>query len=85
MWYWFDALSYFSLSSSGRFGKNVIIFRLDKSPSVYPDNRKKDLLILGKGPTDGLDDTKITAEAVHSTNFIETRNKVLSRSGLQWK
>ena len=28
----------------------------------YIDNKKKDILILGKGPTNGLDDTTLNAE-----------------------
>ena len=33
------------------------------SSSVQIDNEKKDILILGIGPTQGLDDTTLTAEA----------------------
>ena len=32
------------------------------SSSVHVDNKKKDILILGEGPTQGLDGTTITAE-----------------------
>ena len=35
-------------------GKNVIIFGVDMSSSSKIDHRKKDILILGKGPTQGL-------------------------------
>ena len=53
------------------FGKNVIIFRADMSSSVYIDNKKKDILILGKGPRNGLDDTTLTAGKEYSINFTE--------------
>ena len=43
--------------------------------SLYDSNGKKDILILGKDPTDGLDDTRITAEAKSFIIFMETRNK----------
>ena len=33
------------------------------------DNKKKDILILDKGPTQGLDDTTLTAEAQYSIHF----------------
>ena len=33
------------------------------SSSVHVDNKGKDSLILGEGPTQGLDDTKLIAEA----------------------
>ena len=42
------------------FGKNVIIFGADMSSSVDIDNKKKDSKILGKCPTQGLNDTKFT-------------------------
>ena len=32
------------------------------SSSVYVDNKKKDILILGEGPTQGLDGTTLNAE-----------------------
>ena len=44
-------------------GKNVIMFGADMSSSVHIDNKNKDILILGVGPTKGLDDTTLTAEA----------------------
>ena len=33
------------------------------SPSVNIDNKKKEILIIGEGTTQGLDDTTLTAEA----------------------
>ena len=33
------------------------------SSSVHDDNKGKDILILGEGPTQRLDDTTLTAEA----------------------
>ena len=56
----------FSFPTDG-FGKNVKIFKVDLSSSVYFDNEKKDILILGKGPTQELDQS--------SVNFTVTRNK----------
>ena len=43
--------------------------------SVDDDNKKKDILILGEGPTQGLDDTTLTAEKKYSVNFTVTRTK----------
>ena len=37
--------------------KNVIIFGADMSSSVHIDDKRKDALILGEGPTPGLDVT----------------------------
>ena len=68
----FDIKSNFSFSNGG-FGQNVIIFGADINSSVHVDN-KKDILILGKGPTQGLEHT-LTAEKMHSINFTVTRKK----------
>ena len=43
--------------------KNVIIFGADMSSSVHVDNKGKDFFILGEGPTQGLDDKTLMAEA----------------------
>ena len=51
------------LLPDGSVGKNDIIFGIDMSSSVHIDNKNKDILILGKGPTQGLDDTTLTAGA----------------------
>ena len=39
------------------------------SSSVHIENKKNGILILGKGPTQRLDDTMLTAEAQYSINF----------------
>ena len=57
------------------FGKNVIIFEANMSLSVHIDNKKKYILILGKGPIQGLDDTKQTTEKVYLINFTEYSKK----------
>ena len=49
----FDRQSSFSIGNET--GKKVIIFGVDMSSSSKIDNRKKDILILGKGPTQGLE------------------------------
>ena len=50
----FDRKSSFSFLVSG-FGQNIIIFAVDMSSSVHVDNQKKDILILEKGVTQGLE------------------------------
>ena len=57
----FDTTGTFSFPPGG-FGKDIIIFGVDMSSSVHVDNNKKDVLILGEGPTQELDDTTLTAE-----------------------
>ena len=59
--------------------KNVIIFGADMSSSVHVDNKGKDILILGQGSTQGLDDTTLIAEAKYPINFTQSdRRYVLS-------
>ena len=49
----FDRRSSFSFPGVG-FGQNILIFGVDMSSSCHIDNKKKDILVLGKGPTQGL-------------------------------
>ena len=51
-------------------GENIIIFGVNMSSSVHIGNKNKDILILGEGPTQGLDDTTLTAEAIYPINFL---------------
>ena len=46
----------------GKFGCNIIVFGVDMTSSVHVDNKKNDVLILGEGTTQGLNDTTLTAE-----------------------
>ena len=41
------------------------------SSSVHVDNKGKDILILGKGPTQGLGEHSLTAEKTYSVNFTD--------------
>ena len=58
----------------GGFGQTVLIFEADMSSSVHVDNKNKDILVLGKGPTQGLKHT-LTAEKMNSFNFTVTKKK----------
>ena len=57
----------------GSLVKNVIMFGVDKSSFVHIDNKGKDILILGKGPTHELDGTTFTAEAKYTINLTQSR------------
>ena len=63
-----------SFSFGNETGKNVIIFGVDMSSSSKIDNRKKDILILGKGPTQGLEHT-LSTEKLYSINFTKKNTK----------
>ena len=70
----FDLHSKFLLPDAG-VGKNVITFGVNMCSPMYIDNNKKDILILGKGPTQGLNDTTLTAKAQYSINFSISNRK----------
>ena len=69
----FDRKSSFSFPGGG-FGQNVLIFGTEMSTSVHIDNNKKDISVLVKGPTQGLEHT-LTAEKMYSINFTVTKKK----------
>ena len=53
------------------------------SSSVHIDNKKKDILVLEKGPMQGLEHT-LTAEKMYSINFTVTKKEILLELPLQW-
>ena len=67
----FDRRSSFSFPGV-RFGQNLLIFGADMSSSAHIDNKKQNILVLGKGPTQGLEH-KLTAEKMYSISFTVTR------------
>ena len=54
---------------------NVIIFGVENNLSVHIDMQKKDPLVLGEDPSQGLDDTTITS-------FTKSNKKILFKSAL---
>ena len=56
----FDRRGSFSFPG-GAFGQNVIIFSVDMSSSIHINNKKKDILVLGRGLKQELEST-LTAE-----------------------
>ena len=78
----FDRRGSFSFPS-GRFGQNVLIFGVNMSFSAHIDNKKKDILVLGTGPTQGLEHTLAT-EKMYSINFTVTKKEILLELTLQW-
>ena len=69
----FGRRSSFSFPGTG-LGQNVLIFGVDISSSAHIDNKKKEILVLGKGPTQGLENT-LTAERMYSIKFTLTKKK----------
>ena len=53
----------------------VKIFGVDMSSSSHIDNKKKEILVLGKGQIQGLEHT-LTAEKMYSINFTVMNKKI---------
>ena len=70
----FDRNGEFSFGSNG-FGRNILVFGADMSSSVHANNKTKNILVLGKDFEQGLDNTTIYAEKLHSINFTESNKK----------
>ena len=56
-------------------GENFIIFGAGMSSSVHIDKKNNDVLILGEGLTQGLDDTTLIAEGIYPINFTQSRKR----------
>ena len=63
-----------SYSTDDEVGRNIVIFGGDMSSSFHSDTKKKDILILGKVPTQGLEHT-LTAEKLYLINFTKENTK----------
>ena len=70
----FDRKGFFPLGNE--FGGSLIICGVDMSSFPHVDNKKKDISILGKCPTQGLEHT-LTAEKLYSINFTENNTKFI--------
>ena len=71
----FDRTSSFSFPDGGN-GQNVIIFGVDMNSSIHVDSKGEDILILGKGQTQGLSEHSLTAEKMYSINFSKDNTKL---------
>ena len=70
----FDRHGNFSFPGT-ELGRNVIIIGVDMCSSIKIDNRKKDILILGKDPTQSLEHA-LSAEKMYSISFMEQNKKL---------
>ena len=68
----FDRKGFFSIGHE--IGRNVIIFEVDMSSSPNVDNKKKDILILGRSSTQELEHT-LAAEILYLINFTKKGTK----------
>ena len=55
--------------------KMPLFFGVDMSSSLHIDNKEKDISVLGKGPTQELVNTLLTAEAQYSINFSRSNRE----------
>ena len=52
-------------------------FGAHMSPYLHIDNKGRDILVLGEGPTQVLDDTTLTAEAKYPINFTQSGKRFI--------
>ena len=52
--------------------------------SLHTDNKGKDILILGRGPTQRLGESSLTAEKMYLINFTPTKKEIFLKFTLQW-
>ena len=69
----FDRKGEFSFSNG--FGRNCIIFGADMSSSSHANNKKSNILVIGKDFVQGINGTTIYAEKFYSINFTENNKK----------
>ena len=64
-----------SCSFDNDFARNAIIFGVDNSSSSHSDNRKNNILILGKEPAFGINESFGSPERKFSINFTKSNTK----------
>ena len=74
----FDSRSEF-LFTDGSYGKNVIISGANMSSYKHVDNKGKEILTLGEGPTKWLNDTTLTAAAKYPIDFTQSGKRFVLR------
>ena len=52
------------------------------SSSIHIDNKGKDILVLGRVPTQELGENSLTAEKMYSINFTVTKKEILFKLAL---
>ena len=72
----FDRIGVYLLPD-GSFGRDVVNVGVDMSSSVHVDNKGKNILILGIGPTQGLGEHSLTAEKMYLVNFMIIEKNVV--------
>ena len=64
-----------SCSFNNEIARNVIIFDVDNSSSCHSENRRKNFLILGEGPTYGIKGSFGATEKMFRINFSKVNTK----------
>ena len=69
----FDSVNFWSSNDTGT---NIVIFGVDNSSLFHADNRKNNVLVLGEGPTFGINRTFGSPEKTFSINFSKENAKL---------
>ena len=68
----FDIIGFWSFDNDN--ARNVLIFGVDNSSSSHADNRKNNFLVLGAGPTSGINGSFGSPEKKFSINFSKANS-----------
>ena len=64
----FDSMGQFSHPQGGM-ARNILLFEVNSSNSIHATNKTQNILILGHGLTQKVNNTTIYAEKIYSPNF----------------
>ena len=63
------------VSFGNGYGRNVIVFGADLTNSSHANNKKNNILVLGKDFVQGINGTTVYAEKLYTINFTENNEK----------
>ena len=72
----FDCTGQFSPPQGGM-AKNTIIFAVNSSKSIHATNKTQNILIMGHGLTQKVNNTTIYAEKMYSSNFSTEKSTII--------
>ena len=70
----FDEGGMFSMGNINN-GRNVLIFGVHQNSVIHSNNKANNILIMGDGFVQGIDNTTLYAEKIHSQNFTVVNKK----------
>ena len=72
----FDEGGSFSIGNINN-GRNVLIFGVDESYVIHSNNKANNIYVMGDSIVQGINDTTLYAEKIHSQNFTQPSKKFI--------